>query len=446
MRQLAFIVILAAFAAHGAGVGTAKFGDLGLNDNVVTSVDLSGLSEAETDPTVPAWAKAAEPPAHVPYETDDEMPGWMMVFSPVFLSALQVDGTATFDGDIEAGLPGSSVWLPGGWSQLRTGTRDGYVESQTLPQYLSANISPISGQIATIGSQVNTIASTLNAEDAKFEITNYNSQVHMPEASFSVKVKNEQTGSNEWVIAWRELTRWNWFLVEVWDPCTNALWAALGNKSEKEYAFYDGVTGEPAPDGFFWIAQPRVAICAGMSYQRYVDGEGAIWVLESNGMIADLNGTTNGFFRITDEENNVQFEIIKGNRRTLGAAPRTMKQEVMGVTHFFTSYATTNAVAPPVAKFCRDIGVQTPKWYAEDDQDCPMNVSWTDKGSGIYEVEWWQKSNEPSMFLVAEYETGGATRIVQRAPVEMQKLYIGGVEYTIGTATIDGKTVLTLTP
>ena len=64
MRLLAFIAILAAFAAHGANVGMAKFGDLGLNDNVVTNIDLSDVSLDETDPTVSSWAKAATKPSY----------------------------------------------------------------------------------------------------------------------------------------------------------------------------------------------------------------------------------------------------------------------------------------------------------------------------------------------------------------------------------------------
>ena len=309
--------------------------------------------------------------------------------------------------------------------------------------YSAANGATLEGNVSTISSQLNTIGSTLNTEDAKFEITNYNSVVHMPEASFSVKVQNESTGSNEWIVAWQEMTRWNWFL-GFFGTFTNDLNTALANKGEKEYAFYDGVTGNPAPDGFFWISQPRVAICAGMAYQRYADAQGEVWVLESNGMVAEVNGTTNGFFRITDSENEVQFEIIKGNKRTLGAAPRTMSSQVMGVTHYFTSYATTNAVSNPVARFKRDL--QSGDWVDETELDCPCNTSWTDKGGGIYECEWWPKSTEPKMFMCAVYETGGSTRIVQHAPVEMQKIIIGGVEYTIGTATISGQTVLTLTP
>ena len=292
--------------------------------------------------------------------------------------------------------------------------------------------------ISTLGSQVNAIGAHLNAEDARLVSTNYNSATRMPEAYVEVKV------SNSWLTVWREMTRWDWFL-GIYTNDFAALSDALATKGEREYAFYDGVTGQPAPDGFFWIAQPRVAICAGASYQRYVDTGGAVWVLESNGMVADVNGTTNGFFRISDDEGNVQFEIVKGSSRTVTAVPGVMAHEsVMGVTHWFTTYAVTNAASAPVAMFCRDIGSQ--EWHAESDGDCPCNVAWTNPESGVYVCEWWAKGTEPQMFMKAEYGQGTESRIVQTAPVEMQYIVINGVKGMLGTATIDGKTVLTFTP
>ena len=306
----------------------------------------------------------------------------------------------------------------------------------------SAALSQQSQSLSTLSSQVNAIGAHLNAEDARFVSTNYNSATHMPEAYVEVKIT--ENGEPSWLTVWREMTRWDWFL-GIYTNQYAVISAALADKGEREYAFYDGVTGESAPDGFFWISQPRIAVAAGMSYQRYVDTGGAVWVLESNGMVADVNGTTNGFFRISDDEGNTQFEIVKGSARTVVAAPGAMTHEsVMGVTHWFTTYAVTNAASAPVAMFCRDIGSQ--EWHAETDGDCPCNVSWTNPESGVYVCEWWAKGTEPKMFMRAKYGQGTESRIVQTAPVEMQYIVINGVKYTLGTATIDGKTVLTLTP
>ena len=318
-----------------------------------------------------------------------------------------------------------------------------WAKSAQKPKYTSSEVGAYpnaSGE--QLSSQVASIGAHLNAEDARFVSTNYNSETHLPEAYVEVKVT--ENGESSWLTVWREMTRWNWFL-GIYTNDFAALSAALATKGEREYAFYDGVTGEPAPDGFFWISQPRVAVAAGMSYQRHVDTGGAVWVLESNGMVADVNGTTNGFFRVSDDEGNVQFEIVKGAARTVAAVPGTMAHEsVMGVTHWFTTYAVTNAASAPVAMFCRDIG--SPEWHAETDGDCPCNVAWTNPESGVYVCEWWAKGTEPRMFMKSEYGQGTESRIVQTAPVQMQHIVINGVKGTLGTATIDGKTVLTFTP
>lgn len=306
----------------------------------------------------------------------------------------------------------------------------GELATSIAGKYPASSGEQLAQQVAAIGAHI-------NGEDAKVMVTNYNSSTHLPEAEFDINV------SNNWLVVWREMTRWNWFIGDVFDPHTNAVARALANKAEKEYAFFDGVTGEPAPDGFFWISQPRVAICAGAAYQRYVDTAGEVWVLESNGMVADINGTTNGYFRISDDKGNVQFEIVKGDSRTVTAAAGAMtRSSVMGVTHWHTTYMVTNAVSAPKAMFCRDIA--NPEWYAEDDAGCPCNVEWTHPSERIYVCEWWTQGDEPKMFMRSQYGQGSESRIVQNAPVEIQTIVIGGTKYALGTATIDGKTVLTL--
>lgn len=440
-------------------------------------------SFTEVDPTVPSWAKAESAP----------MPGNYATVSNRAMTALQTETDPAFsawaDAHVVAG--GSMVdWAIDAMYAMKLG--DGFsttysadditaisngfaaadeslssrlsLASLSATNYTDEAIGDISFPVRSVNQktgavtlaasdvgaysatdgqalagQVTAIGAHLNGEDAKVIVTNYNSSTHLPEAEFDINV------SNNWLVVWREMTRWNWFLGDVFDPYTNAVAAALANKAEKEYAFFDGVTGEPAPDGFFWISQPRVAICAGAAYQRYVDTAGEVWVLESNGMVADINGTTNGYFRISDDKGNVQFEIVKGDSRTVTAAAGAMtRSSVMGVTHWHTTYMVTNAVSAPKAMFCRDIA--NPEWYAEDDPGCPCNVDWTHPSEGIYVCEWWTQGDEPKMFMRSQCGQGSESRIVQNAPVEMQTIVIGGVKGTLGTATINGITVLTFTP
>lgn len=297
-------------------------------------------------------------------------------------------------------------------------------------------LTQIGSDVSQLNLQVTALGANANAEDARFVSTNYNSSTRMPEAYVEVKV------SNSWITVWREMTRWNWFLSGYADY-TNDVASALANKGEREWGWFDSATGSPSPDGILQLSQPRILICSGAAYQRYATASGAAWVLESNGLVSDINGTTNGFFRISDEEGNAHFEIVKGDKQTLFATARTMTQQQMGVTHYFTTYAVTNAVAQPTAEFTRSLSPVA--WIREGEQGFPCNVRWTNNGNNSYTVEWWPIGDEPQMFMRCGYERGGETYIRNNAPVSMDYIYLGGVKYRLGTATISGHTVLTLT-
>ena len=468
MRRIAFLFALAAYAAaFAANVTKARFGDLPMNAQVVTDVDLSGLSMTETDPTVPAWAKDPEPPVTgvsaetvtsivadvtngIPRITESEVyEGWAAkaedsLHADWASEAASAETAISADNASYAERSGQANFAEGAayadWTASLAGETQSIRRGDEIFDQLDAATATNamqSSQMNTLGSQVSAIGAHLNAEDARFIATNYNSETRMAEAYVEVKL------TNGWFTIWREMTRWNWFL-GIYNADHAAIIDALADKGEKEYAFYDGVTGQPAPDGFFWISQPRVAIAGGMSYQRYIDSGGAVWVLESNGMVADINGTTNGYFRISDDEGNSQFEIVKGSSRTVAAAPGAVTHSaVMSVTHWFTTYAVTNATSAPVAMFCRNLASQA--WLPETDANCPCNVSWTSPDSGTYVCEWWAKSAEPMMFMKAEYGQGSESRVVNFAPVEIQTIVVGDAKYTLGTATINGITVLTAT-
>lgn len=308
----------------------------------------------------------------------------------------------------------------------------GYADAADIPKS-AADVGAFPADAgASLQAQVTAQGAYLNAEDARFVSTNYNSTTRLPEAYFEIKLPD-----GTWEPMWREMTRWNWFFDGPWTSVTNS----LATKGEKEWGFYDAATGAPAPDGFAWVSMPRIAICAGAAYQRVVDTAGGYWVLESNGLVTDINGTTNGFFRITDEEGVAQFEVVKGDKRTIFAAPGSQTVEIMGVTHVYTSYEVEGAAEPPVAYFTRSL--QPVEWFASTDSACPFNATWTQSGT-TWTCEWWPKANEPSGFMRAAFTIGGETFIRNAAPVEMTKIVIDGVTYTLTVETIDGKKVLGL--
>ena len=299
--------------------------------------------------------------------------------------------------------------------------------------YSAANGAALAGQVATIGAH-------LNAEDARFVVTNYNSVTHTPEAYVEIRLPD-----TSWSRIWSEMTRWNYLFNEYlptnyYDKA--AVNAAFADKADRAWGFYDSTTGAYAPDGYTWISSEKIAIAANLAYQRTVTAEGAIWVLESNGVVTETGGMTNGFFRISDDEGNSLFEIVKGNKRTVGADASSC-QVVAGFspTKLQVGYSIVSDVHPTLY-VCQSLATQD--WKSETDGDCIANVTWSGT-SGAYVAQVQGKSAYSSMFVKATYEVGGETYISNAAPVSMQYIMIGGVKYAVGVGTVSGTTVLTLT-
>lgn len=374
MKRIAFLFALAASVAAFAATATkARFGDLGMNAQVVTNVDFSGLSMEETDPTVPSWAKSENKPTY----------SWSEITSKPSFKTVATTGAY---GDL-TGKP-------------------------SIPS-TAADIGAASAlDVSTLSQNVSTVIGYLQGDDAKVVITNYDSAVEMSAASFQQKITDN--GTNYWRTIWSELARWNWFLPII-GAQTNALWNALDQKADRAWGFYDSHSGLYAPDGYTWLSSPKIAIAAGLAYQRTITPEGAVWVLESNGLVTETGGNmTNGLFRIGDDEGNSIFEIVKGNKRTVGAQAGSVTTEtVMGITHLHITYAVVSE-SHPTLQICTSL--TTADWKSETEGDCVANVSWTGS-SGAYVAEVWGKTAQSSMFVKGMYELGGETYIRHKAPI-----------------------------
>ena len=461
MRRLAFLAILAAFAAHGASVSTVKYGILGLNDNVVTNVDLSGLSMSEEDPYFSQFMQQGGT-MYGPLRL------WNGIGSYDMSTVISSNGVSFWKFMPASG--GGGIWLSGSfdWGDLLTSESDpnvpAWAKSSTKPSYswseitgkpsgldnavpssrkvnnkaLSTDITLSASDVgapsismfnassnlaATADGKATTAIAYLQGDDAKVVVTNYDSAVTMP--SMSLQQRIDEGGSNYWKIVWNEMTRWNWFLPIIGQQ-TNALWSALDEKADRAWGYYDSHGGNYAPDGYTWVSSPKIAIAAGLAYQRTVTSEGAIFVLTSNGLVTETGGNmTNGFFRISDDEGNSLFEIVKGNKRTVGAQAGSLTTtSVLGITHMHITYPVVSESHPTV-KVCTNLS--TADWKAETAGDCVANVEWTGS-SGAWVAEVWGKTSQPMMFVNAEYEVGGETYIKNVAPISAE----GGILCTDG--------------
>ena len=389
--------------------------------------DFTGFSPfltsfTESDPNVPSWAKEALKPSYT----------WNEIGSKPTFAAVATSG-AYSDLTGKPSIPTDSTVA--GWGYIKSysesdPTVDGKISTHNSSSSAHADIR---NTVNNLADNVSTWSSFWSGDDVRVTVTNYDSAVNLPSLYLEYKLSNGLFRT-----VWDERTRWNTNELRM-----AALESAVEGKADRAWGYYDSHTGGWAPDGYTWLSSPKIAISGGLAYQKHVTSEGAVWVLESNGLIAESGGVmSNGFFRISDDEGNPLFEIVKGDKRTVGATAGSCEPLAgYAITHLQIGYAVESADHPKIY-VTRSL---TPvDWKDEEDADCPATVNWSGS-SGNWTAVVAGKVAEAQLFVKAEYEVGGNTYIKQSAPVSVQKLVLGGNEYRVGTATISGHTVLTLT-
>ena len=445
-----------------------------IND-VVTSAVKDAVLLQETDPTVSAWAKSPNPPDFSPSnatlvatieatspapgdyatvsnkamtalqsytETDPTVPGWAKSQTqplPPDYSNVSNKAMTALQSYTETD-PTVPAWAKASSKPTYTASEVGAVPtSRTVNgKALSANISLTASDVGAattsalqnLSSQVTAISGHLNAEDARFVSTNYNSQVHLPEASVEVSV------SNEWLTIWREMTRWdaftgtgfNWATWRGFYAWMTNTEAALDQKADRAWGFYDSHTGGWAPEGYTQVSSSNILIAAGMGYQRTVSSGHTYWVLTANEPYEVSGISSNGFFRVADADGNVQFEIIKGDKRTVPAPPDGVSASGGVLT---ISYPVASQPKVEVSLTLADGGT----WYAEDSASCPATVVWSGT-SGAYVATVTPSAPTAQLFVKASYQVGGETFINNRAPISIT----GGIYFqgTLYMPTVNG--------
>lgn len=262
----------------------------------------------------------------------------------------------------------------------------------------------------------------------------------MPQLSMSWKTQDAD-GTNYQQIVWNEAWWQNWLTGEYLPTnyyTKSQINSELAQKADRAWGFYDSHTGLYSPDEFTQVSSSNILIAAGMSYQQTVTTKGSVWVLTSHSSDVVLKPTTNGFFRISDAEGNTVFEIIKGDKQTVGAKAGGVS--VNGDT--LTILYAVESDAHPDLSVCTSL--TDADWKAETDASCPATVVWTG-ASGSWTATVTPKATRPQLFAKATYEQGGDTYIKNTAPVSTEYMILGGKKYKLGTAVISGNTVLTLT-
>ena len=287
-----------------------------------------------------------------------------------------------------------------------------------------------------------------DGDDVRVTVTNYYGNLDIPSLYLEQKMPVDETHDSPWFkVVWDERTRWNRFM-----PTFAALTNDVAqNKADRAWGVYDSSTGEYSPDGLLQLSQEQIMIAPGMSYQKTVTAGGnAYWVLRANDPTTVSGVTSNGFFRISDFDGNPLFEIVKGDKRIVGATATSINAGSDGVTIMYNCVSDN----PPELEWCENLTAA--EWAAvvpvvtgpSVGPLVPISgpaVEWTgSSGAWVALVKFYNVVTPPSAFFRATYETGGNTYIRNHVATSIDKVVVGGVEYTVTVETVNGKKLLVL--
>ena len=428
-----------------------------------TDLATQSLVHVEQDPTVPEWAKSPTPPASglstndvcnivtnevvefTAWEKNDGGDGWdddktrnigMPIWDDVYGEWRVFYEYWDYDPDTGDGHWASDMAVLSGdinatilyFSQYWWFTRD-RITRNALGLARLVDLPPLTNGLAsaTSVSAANTRASNAqnmavaasntaesvagtvaawetywDGDEVRVTVTNYDSAVHLPSLYIEQKLEN----TNAYRTVWDERTRWASNDVQMAE-----MRSAIDEKADRAWGFYDSHTGNYAPDGYTWLSSPRIAIAGGLAYQRTLTTYGAVWVLASNGLVAETNGDADtGYFRIKDDEGNTTFEIVRGNKRTVGATAAGIKvtsPRNSPTTTIEIPYNVTSDVPPTLYG---TVSLSSPEW-------AEISATWTGQ-SGAWTGT--VASSTSTYFIKGTYEVGGETYIKNVAPISVE--------------------------
>lgn len=313
---------------------------------------------------------------------------------------------------------------------------------------------PLSIHDSSVVAAVSTVDAWQNywgGDDVRVTVTNYYGTMAIPSLYIEQKMAADDDHDDSWFkVVWDERTRWNQFLPS-YSAMTNDI---AENKADRAWGVYDSSSGEYSPDGLLQLSQEQIMIASGMAYQKTVTAGGcAIWVLKSTSPTTVSGVTSNGFFRIEDGDGNALFEIVKGDKRVVGATATDMIAEVDGVK------ITYNCVSDdvPSLEWCSDLSAG--EWSSVTVSSRPgaaslmpvprpgtPSVAWTGSSGAWLATVTFSIDAPSSAFFKATFEAGGNTYIKNNVATSIDKVVIGGIEYNVTVETINGKKLMVLNP
>ena len=232
------------------------------------------------------------------------------------------------------------------------------------------------------------------------------------------------------------------------NAATAALRADLTNSlADRAWSKYQSATGadNPQPGDITIVSTPSIMMTGGGEWNRYVHtGGSSVWVLRSNGLTTFGGGSNGSFFAVQDDEGNTLFEVRRTDSYEVDALPSATGFDG---DDFQVTYNLPASGNPPTLYASTNLA--TTAFAAEENgstDSLGITVNWASSG-GLWRATIVQDVKAPALFVHAKALQEGSIVVRNNAPTSLSGgIFIGNVKYSIGTATISGHTVLTLTP
>ena len=326
-----------------------------------------------------------------------------------------------------------------GWDSFTLSDR-----SQTLPEYLdktyakSGFVNALGASVDALGMKVNAWQTYWDGDDVRLTVTNYYGSLDIPSLYLEQKMPAGDGHVAPWFrVVWDERTRWNAFMT-AFTAVTNDV---AQNKADRAWGVYDSSTGAYSPDGLLQLSQEQIMIASGMAWQKTVTtGGGSVWILTSTIPFVMSGESTNGFFRIEDGDGHALFEIVKGDKQIV---PATSTSVVKSQDGFCVGFSVDSSkYQHPVG----EVALYLHGPYVPEDSLDGLSVAWNgDSGNWVATVSATPPHAMPKMmFFRASYESGGNTYLRNNVATSIDKVVVGGHEYTVTVENVGGKNLMVL--
>lgn len=387
------------------------------NYAAVSNAAMTALqSYTETDPTVPAWAKAETQPLPPNYST----------ISNKAMTALQehqslanyYNKTETESKIVElAPAPGNYATV----SNRAMTALQSYTETDpTIKSWAKANTKPTYTASEVGAATAEDVYRIVAGTNVILVVTNYNSAVHAP----AMKLQHLDPGSGQYITYWDETRRHGMTLTNAMDYADGVAARLDAAKAPRAWSRVTSGLGVDAPDGTTFISTPVTHISGGFEFEKKITARGTVWTLCSTSLAA--GSTTNGFFEISALDGTPVFSVEKTDSVLVGVNASAIavvdnacviSVPAVADTHPFARVATT---------------LVNPTWYRETEDgmptQSPATVSWSGQsGAWVATVDF---GSSPQGFVFFEYLQEGGVKIVNSAVVDLsQGVHYGGATY-----------------